>query len=68
MRKVVHNDTRDLPGRICRTQYRQEAKERLKFYVAKYQKTTPKLSVWMEKNLPGDLTVLALPAEHRQLM
>jgi transposase-like protein len=36
--------------------------------VAKYEKTTPKLSVWMEENLPKGLAVFALPDGHRKRM
>jgi transposase-like protein len=64
MRKSVHNDIRD----IFNAPNRREAEGRLKFYVAKYQKTAPKLSEWMEENLPEGLTVFALPAEHRRRM
>lgn len=40
----------------------------MKFYVAKYEKTAAKLSVWMEENLPEGLTVFALPEGHRKRM
>jgi transposase-like protein len=36
--------------------------------VAKYDKTAPELSQWMEENLPEGLTVFALPFEHRRKM
>jgi putative transposase len=64
MRKQVHNDLRD----IFDAPYRQQAQQRLKFYVAKYEKTAAKLSVWMEENLPEGLTVFALPEGHRKRM
>jgi putative transposase len=64
MRRSVHNDIRD----IFNAPDRREAEGRLKFYVDKYQKTAPKLSEWMEENLPEGLTVFALPAEHRRRM
>ena len=64
MRKSVHNAVRD----IFNAPDRREAEGRLKFYVAKYQKTAPKLSEWMDENLSEGLTVFALPAEHRRRM
>jgi len=44
------------------------AEEQLKFCQVKYEKTTPKLSGWMEENLPEGLTVFALPESHRKRM
>ena len=64
MRKQVHNDIRD----IFNAPDRQQAEQRLKFYVAKYEKTAAKLSVWMEENLPEGLSVFALPEGHRRRM
>ena len=64
MRKQVHNDIRD----IFNAPDRQQAEQRLKSYVAKYEKTAAKLSVWMEENLPEGLTVFALPEGHRKRM
>ncbi len=64
MRKSVHNDIRD----IFNASERRQAEERLKFYVAKYEKTTLKLSQWMEENLLEGLTVFALPDGHRKRM
>ena len=64
MRKQVHNDIRD----IFNAPDRRQAEQRLKFYVAKYEKTAAKLSVWMEENLSEGLTVFALPMEHRRRM
>jgi len=64
MRKRVHNDIRD----IFNAPDRQQAEQRLKFYVTKYEKTAAKLSVWMEENLPEGLTVFALPEGHRKRM
>jgi len=64
MRKQVHNDIRD----IFNAPDRKSAEERLKSYVAKYEKTAAKLSVWMEENLPEGLTVFALPEGHRKRM
>jgi transposase-like protein len=64
MRRQVHNDIRDIFNAPDRT----SAEERLKFYVAKYEKTAAKLSVWMEENLPEGLAVFALPEGHRKRM
>ncbi|GAF74553.1 unnamed protein product [marine sediment metagenome] len=64
MRKQVHNDIRD----IFNAPDRKSAEERLKSYVAKYEKTAARLSVWMEENLPEGLTVFALPEGHRKRM
>jgi putative transposase len=64
MRKQVHNDIRDIfNAPDCKN-----AQERLKSYVAKYEKTAAKLSVWMEDNLPEGLTVFALSEGHRKRM
>lgn len=64
MRKQVHNDIRDL----FNAPDRQQAEQRLKFYVEKYEQTAPKLSGWMEENLPEGLTVFALPDGHHKRM
>jgi putative transposase len=64
MRKAVHDDIRD----IFNAPDRQQAEQRLKFYVQKYEKVAPKLSEWMEENLPEGLTVFDLPAAHRVRM
>ncbi len=64
MRRQVHNDIHD----IFNAPERQQAEQRLNFYVAKYEKTAPELSVWMEENLPEGLTVFALPDSHRKRM
>lgn len=57
MRKAFHNDIRDIFGAPDRYQ----AQQRLRLYVQKYQEIAPKLSAWMEENLPEGLTVFALP-------
>ncbi|MCP4212691.1 MAG: hypothetical protein GY764_14635 [Halieaceae bacterium] len=36
--------------------------------VDKWAKKAPKLSAWIEKNVPEGLTVFALPAAHRRRM
>ena len=45
---------------------RPAAETRLKEIVAHYAKSTPKLSAWMEENLPQGLTVFALPLAHQK--
>jgi transposase-like protein len=45
---------------------RSAAETRLKEIVAHYAKSTPKLSAWMEENLPQGLTVFALPLAHQK--
>lgn len=43
-----------------------EAERRLQLTVAKYAKSAPKLSAWLEQNLPESLTVFQFPPEHRR--
>lgn len=64
MRKGVHNDIRD----IFSAPDRDQAQQRLRLYIQKYEKIATKLSAWMEENLPEGLTVFALPEEHRRRM
>jgi transposase-like protein len=45
---------------------RSAAETRLKEIVTHYAKSTPKLSAWMEENLPQGLTVFALPLAHQK--
>jgi transposase-like protein len=45
---------------------RPAAETRLKEIVTHYAKSTPKLSAWMEENLPQGLTVFALPLAHQK--
>ena len=45
---------------------REEAERRLKLAVQKYEKTAPKLAVWMAANVPEGLTVFSLPTAHRR--
>jgi transposase-like protein len=45
---------------------RPAAETRLKEIVAHYAKSAPKLSAWMEENLPQGLTVFALPLAHQK--
>jgi putative transposase len=42
------------------------AGEQLRRVARKYEKTAPKLSAWMEQNVPESFAVFRLPAAHRQ--
>lgn len=43
----------------------EEARRLLKLLVDKYEKTAPKLSIWLEENVPEGLTTLGFPEAHR---
>ena len=45
---------------------RSEADRRLQLTVRKYEKTAPKLSAWIEENVPESLTVFSFPGSHRR--
>jgi transposase-like protein len=45
---------------------RAEAHRHLELAVRKYEKTAPKLAVWMMQNVPEGLTVFAFPPAHRR--
>ena len=45
---------------------RPEAEARLKLRAQKWEKTSPKLSAWLEANVPEALTVFAFPESHRR--
>ena len=64
MQKQVSGDIADIfaapDGEMAQT--------RLKYYAEKYAKSAPKLSEWMEENLPQGLSVFELPANHRKRM
>jgi transposase-like protein len=64
MQKQVSDDIADIFAAPCG----ELAQKRLKYYVQKYAKLAPKLSEWMEENLPEGLTVFELPAKHRKRM
>lgn len=64
MQKQVSNDIAD----IFAAPSGELAQVRLKYYVEKYAESAPKLSEWMEENLPEGLTVFELPAKHRKRM
>src|SRR5204863_412287 len=57
-------------GRDLRTIFnsmdRNEAETRLKMIAQKWEKTAPKLSAWMETNVPEALTVFHLPEKHHR--
>jgi len=62
MQKQTHDDIADIfaapDGEFAQT--------RLKHYVEKYAESAPKLSEWMEENLPEGLTIFQLPPNHRK--
>jgi len=64
MRKSVAASIR----RIFNAATHEEATRMLRFTVDQYAKTAPKLSEWMDVNLPESLTVLGLPESHRRRM
>ena len=64
MQKKVSDDIAD----IFAAPNGELAQSRLKYYVQKYAKSAPKLSEWMEENLPQGLTIFELPARHRKRM
>lgn len=45
---------------------RKTAEESLQAAITKYATSAPKLSAWMEENLPDSFTVFAFPLEHRK--
>ncbi len=45
---------------------RPEAERRLATAVAKYREPAPKLSGWLEENIPDGLAIFALPRSHRR--
>jgi putative transposase len=53
---------------IFDAQDRAEADALLKRAVQKYEVTAPRLSAWLEENLPEGLSVFAFPAPHRRLL
>jgi len=44
----------------------EEAERLLGIAVKKYEKTAPRLSAWMENNIPEGLTIFNLPSTHRK--
>jgi transposase-like protein len=62
MRAELAHDLRgvfDAPNRV-------EADRQLRLTVEKYAKTAPKLSAWLESNVPESLTVFQFPAAQRR--
>jgi putative transposase len=47
---------------------RADAEEQLRKAVAKYEKTAPKLSEWIETNVPEGLAIFAFPSAHQRLL
>ena len=45
---------------------RTDADRRLDMAIRKYEKSAPKLAVWLSANVPDSLTVFVLPAAHRR--
>ena len=62
MRNHVAEDLRD----IFNAKDRPCAEERLQKCVAKYNKSAPQLSEWLEENIPEGLAVFALEGRHRK--
>jgi len=62
MKTEVTSDIR----RIFNAASRAEADQMLRGCVIKYEKAAPRLSVWMEENLPEGLTVFSFPSEHHR--
>jgi len=64
MRSRVAEDLRD----IFNANDLRAAEERLQKCVEKYSKSAPRLSEWIEENVPDGLAVFALPGSHRRRM
>jgi putative transposase len=64
MRRAVADDIRG----VFHAQDANEAERLLKIAAEKYRLTAPKLSEWMEQNLPEGLTVFTRPTAHRRRM
>ena len=64
VRKEVARDIRT----IFRAPDRQEADRYLKIAIEKYHKTAPKLSDWMEKNIPEGLEVFQVPYAYQRFL
>jgi putative transposase len=47
---------------------RSDAEEQLRKVIAKYEKTAPKLSEWIEANVPEGLAIFAFPSSHQRLL
>jgi putative transposase len=64
MRSEVARDIRT----VLQAPDRAMAETNLKTIVQKYSKIVPRLSAWMELNLPEGLTVMELPEPHRRFL
>ena len=53
---------------VFNAQDRQQAENQLKRVVEQYKASAPRLSEWMEGNLPEGLTVFSFPENHRRLI
>lgn len=62
MKKEVAEDIRI----IFNSPNREEADRQLKLAMAKYEKTAPQLSQWMESAIPEGLTVFHFRSSHRR--
>lgn len=62
MRAQIARDIRS----VFNSPDRAHAERRLKEISASYEQSAPKLSAWMEENLPQGLAVFALPAAHQR--
>lgn len=62
MKVTVANDIRS----IFNAANKPEAERLLKLFVTKYETSAPKLSQWMEDNIPEGLTVFNFPVEHQK--
>ena len=67
-KKTMQKEVKDGITDIFAAPSGQLAQTRLSFYVEKYAELAPKLSEWMEENLPEGLTVFGFPQKHRKRM
>lgn len=61
MRSAVASELREILQAQCRPQ----AEALLKAMLAKYRRSAPELSSWLEQNVPESLTVFSFPPQHR---
>ena len=61
MRPTVASELRE----ILQAQSRPQAEALLKAMLAKYRKSAPELSAWLEQNVPQSLTIFCFPPPHR---
>ena len=62
MKREVMDDLRS----VCDSADEHAAREQLDRVVRKYQASAPKLTKWMEENVPESLAVFRLPVSHRK--